>query len=240
MGYITIIRKYVLLILTFTIVVANAQESKQSEVVSHDHLIKLNLLPIFPAINGHNQKWAGLEYNWLHSKTLSLDIMLNAGLFEDYTFIKYHNYFEEDGGFCNTRQEVRTWGYHIIPSIRYHFLNIGKIKGRGFYLGGNIDFNQYIKTIRTIESLTGEESSYNCSSIRFSMGATLGGQYILWSRIVVDVNISLYAKLFAINSDGNNNEIDPLHATWLFYNGDAWSTLNVMIGYSFGTGKRRK
>jgi hypothetical protein len=225
--------------LLICIISVNGQDSLKTPPPSHNNILKINLLPIFPAINGHNQKWIGLEYDYLISNKLSFSMMADVGLFEDYTFIKYHNFFEENGTFSNTRQEVRTWGYHLIPSASYHFLEIGKMRGRGFYLGGNLDFNQYFRKSETTESISMERSEYSYHTSRFSIGATLGVQYIAWSRLVIDLNISLFVKLFTINSEGTINEIDPLHATWVFYNGDAWSTVNLMIGYSFGGVKKK-
>ena len=100
--------------------------------------------------------------------------MADAGLFEDYTFIKYHHFFGDDESFWYTQQDVRTWGYHFIPYFRYHFLEIGKMQGRGFYLGGNLDINQYFRESNIWESLSGEGSRNSYSTSRLGVGMTLG------------------------------------------------------------------
>jgi hypothetical protein len=71
-----------------------------------------------------------------------------------------------------------------------------------------------------------------------SIGATLGGQFVAFTWLTIDLNISIIGKLFATNQEQNESEIPPLHATWII-NNNVWSTVNLMIGYAFGGGKKK-
>ena len=231
--------KYYILLLFFqlTLATATSQETSKLQSSFRSNIIKLNVIPIVQAINGHNQKWIGIEYERFLSHKLSVGVLVNFGLFEDYTFIKYHNYFDENEGFSYTRKDVVTRGYHSIPSVKYYFLKTEKKKGQGFYVAGSIDFNQYFKKSEIYFSRSNSFEYENSSTTRMSAGATLGGQFVAFTRLVIDFNISIYGKLFSFNRGQNNSEIAPLHATWVFNDNNAWSTVNLMIAYAFGGGK---
>ena len=229
---------YLFIILLLSCLLAEAQNAGSPESNFRNNIIKLNLLPIIPAINGNNQKWIGIEYERFLNQRMSVSAMVDVGLFEDYTFIKYHDFFDENGGFSYTQQKAKTWGYHFIPSFKYYFLITKKKKGQGFYVAGNLDFNQYFKKTEDYQS---QYSSYNytySSTTRMGAGATLGGQYVVFSRLVVDLNISIFTTLFSINQGEDATTIKPLHAIWTFNNDQSWGTVNLMIGYAFGGGKK--
>ncbi len=204
-----------------------------------NNIIKLNVLPIAPLINGHNQKWIGLEYERFLHQNLTISLMVDAGLFEDYTFIKYHDYFDETVGFSYTRTKAKTWGYHLTPSLKYYFIATKKKKGQGFYLSGNFDLSQYIKKTEIYHSISNNYEYKNVSTIGMCIGATMGVQYVAFTRFTVDLNISIFAKLITINSSQDSEEIKPLHAIWIFNDNTGWATINLMIGYAFGGGKRK-
>jgi len=233
--------KYIILILFFQFCVAmiTAQDTGEQQSNFRNNIIKLNAIPIAQAINGHNQKWLGVEYERFIKHNLSVGALVDFGLFEDYTFIKYHDYFDENEGFSYTRKDVVTRGYHFIPSVKFYFLSTKQKKGQGFYISGCLDFNQYFKKSEIYFSQTNSFAYENSSTTRLSAGATLGGQFVAFTRLVIDLNISIYGKLFSVSRGQNNSEIPPLNATWVFNDNKGWSTVNLMIGYAFGGGKKK-
>lgn len=233
-------KKFIILFSLFSIFLLSSQIVKSQEKIFRKNTVKLNLLPVTGLFNGHNQKWVGIEYERFISKRISFAVLLNAGLFEDYTFIKYHDYFDEQNGFSYTKTDITTRGYHAIPSMKYSFLVMKKSPQNGFYILGNMDFNQYFGKSHYYYSLTGESGNSEKSTTRLSIGTSLGGRYIFFSRLVVEANIAVYARLFAFVEDKNQEEIEPLHATWKFKENKGWATINVMIGYAFGGGKQKK
>jgi hypothetical protein len=204
-----------------------------------NNIIKINIIPIAESISGHNQKWLGIEYERFIKPGLSIGAIVNFGLFEDYSFTKYHDYFDEHEGFSHTREDVTTKGYHFIPGVKYYFLKTKKKKGQGIYLAGNLGFNQYFKKTVRYFSLDDSYTYANSSTTRMSIGAAAGGQFVAFTRLTIDLNISISTKLFSINKGQNNTEIAPLHATWVFNNNNSWSSVSLMIGYAFGGGKRK-
>ncbi|HEY9113997.1 MAG TPA: hypothetical protein VIN10_04810, partial [Bacteroidales bacterium] len=145
----------------------------------------------------------------------------------------------EYDGYSYVKQDFRTWGFHFIPYCKYYFLITNSKKGQGVYVGGNIDFNYYLRNSSTYISSSNETEYDKLSTTRFAMGGLLGGQYIAFSRLVIDANVNFFGKLFSINGNQAKEEIQPLNATWVSENNNAWLTFNVMIGYSFGGGKRK-
>jgi hypothetical protein len=204
-----------------------------------NNLIKINLLTIAPLINGNNQKWLGFEYERFLKPNMSITGMADFGLFEDYTFTKYYDFFGEDEGFHYTSTHVRTWGYHLIPSFRYYFLATRIKKGQGFYVAGSFDFHQYFRRQEDYLSLTGESLNINSTTSRLSIGASLGGQYVAFSRLAIDLNINIFATMITIYNGDGTAETEPLHATWIFGENQGYGTVNLMIGYAFGGGKRK-
>ena len=124
--------KYYLFLLSFVVFTTGMIFGQQVPESFRNNILKINVLPVAPLINGHNQKWIGLEYERFLQQKLSLSATLNVGLFEDYTYKKYHDFFEEDQGFSYTQTDVSTRGYHFIPTIRYYFLFTKSKKGRVF------------------------------------------------------------------------------------------------------------
>lgn len=230
---------FILVFLLLFCSLAEAQTTSKPDSPVRNNLVKLNLLPLFPAFNGHNRKWVGVEYERFLNQKMSISIMADVGLFEDYTFIKYHDFFDENGGFYFTQQKVKTQGYHFIPSFKYYFLTTKRKTGQGFYVAGNLDFNQYFQKSELYHS---QNNTYDYSSSltsQMAIGTTLGGQYVAFSRLVIDLNISVFTRLFSLNSGPEEFEIKPLHAAWVFNNNKSWATVNLMIGYAFGGGKKK-
>lgn len=210
-----------------------------STTLFRKNLIKLNLLAAGQFLNGHNEKWIGIEYERFIHRKMSVALMSDVGLFEDYTFIKYHDFFDEHGGFAYTQQRTRTIGYHLLPSFRYYLWTTKNKSGQGIYLSGLLDFNQYYKKTEVYHSLSKTYSYSNTSTTRFGFGTSLGGQYIAFSRLVIDLNISIFARVFDSANQQNTSEIEPLNAIWISSENKAWMTINFMIGYAFGGGKKK-
>jgi hypothetical protein len=216
-----------------------SQEKGQLKQNVRNNMVKVDLVPVIPLINGHNQKWVGLEYERLFHKKFSFDVSLDGGLFKDYTFIKYYNFFNEEMGFYHEDQNVTTRGYHFMPSFRFYFLQIKNTRGKGLYLGGILDYSQYFEKSSEYSSLTGITQNSKNTTSRLSLGLALGLQYTAWSRLVVDLNINFIAALFSGNKGDRTSALDPLIATWTYYNKVAWSSINFSMGYQFGKGKRK-
>jgi len=87
--------RFLLLLLQLLSVQLVAQTTAIPENNFRNNIIKINIIPIAEAISGHNQKWTGIEYERFINPGLSIGAIVNFGLFEDYSFTKYHDYFDE-------------------------------------------------------------------------------------------------------------------------------------------------
>lgn len=217
---------------------AHGQETLQKE--SRPNILKINLVPLPPLINNLNQKWIGIEYQRISNQKISFSALLDVGRFQDYSFTKYYDYFDEHQGFRFTREKVLITGFHLIPSLKYYVKSSRERKGQGIYVSGNIDYYHYFRKTAFFDSATKQTDDAQDQSARFNIGSTLGAQYLAFNRLAVEVNISIFTKLFTTSSAPTNPEIYPLNSFWRTANNASWATINIMVGYAFGSGKTTK
>lgn len=204
------------------------------------NLIKINLISLPPLFNNLNQKWIGLEYQRLISEKTSLSLTFDVGRFEDYTFTKYHDYFDEHGGFSYTREEVTIPGFHIIPAVNYFLVHSSSKVGQGIYVGGRLDYYQYFMKKQVYESSIDQTTTTHNSTLRFDVGCGVGAQYLAFNRFTVDLNISLFTKIYSSSSNQQYQELSPENSFWSSNDSSTWATINLMLGYAFGSGNKTK
>jgi len=222
----------------FIFIATHEIKSQDTTSIVRKNIIKINFVPVIPAISGQSQQWIGIEYEWIKNSKLSFAFLSNIGLFEDYSYKKYYDYFNQHQGFSYTQKDIKTKGYHMIPSIRYHFLTSKKKSVQGMYLGGNLDFNQYFKKLSSHNSETDESTTSKLNTTRMGLGISMGAQYLAFSRLSLEVNISFFVEAFEVTSDINQLATPPINAFWKSDTDVFWSTVQIMIGYAFGRGKR--
>lgn len=205
-----------------------------STIVKRKNIISINLISLPPLFNNLNQKWVGLEYQRIINNKLSLSIATYIGIFEDYTFTKYHDFFDEGQGFSYTRENVRMPGYHIIPSIRYELFRPIKKTSFAIYVTAKLDYYQYFMKKEIYESYTNNTESSRNMTYRFNIGGGVGAQYIAFERLSVDLNISLFTKIFSKSTSNQIPELYPENSFWKNANNSNWATINLMLGYAFG------
>jgi len=207
--------------------------------VQRNNILKLNLISLPPLFNNLNQQWLGIEYQRIISKKISVALMSNFGLFEKYTFTKYYNFFDEKEGFYHISEDVRIPGYHIIPTVNYYFLSHVDKPGQGIFISGKIDYYHYFIKKEIFNSLTNKTDKLQNSTYRFSIGLGIGVQYIAFNRFSLDLNISVFTKIISQSSEENMPELYPENSFWRSANNSTWSTINLMLGYKFGSKKEK-
>jgi len=206
----------------------------------HSNIIKINLISLPPLFNKLNQKWLGLEYQRLLNKKLSLALSSDFGVFEDYTYIKYYDFFDEDHGFSYTQEDIFISGFHIIPSINYYPLNFGGKAGQGLFIAGKIDYYHYKMNKQYYNSLTNQTDHSHNTTDRLNIGVAAGAQYIIIRRISIDLNISFFTKIISYSDSETLTELYPENSFWRSNDNSSWATINLMLGYSFGANKSKK
>lgn len=228
------------LVIVFLFSLLSSMAQSDNPQIHRNNFIKINLISLPPLINNLNQQWIGLQYQRLVSDKLSISMTVDLGQFEDYSYTKYHDYFDEYGGFSFTREDVVIPGFHLIPAVDYYVFISEKISGQGLYIGGRVDYYQYNMKKTVFESSTNQTSYVRNSTSRFDVGLGVGGQYVMFSRLSVDLNISIFTKILANSSNQQYTELYPENAFWKSNDNSTWSTINFMIGYAFGSSKRIK
>lgn len=235
-----IYRKAFLLILILLTSFLSSIGQTDTTISLRNNIIKINLISLPPLFNNLNQKWIGLEYQRILNPKLSVSVLTDFGIFEDYSFTKYHDYFDENGGFSYTRQDVSIPGYHIIPSVNYYFFRFKGKAAQGVYVAGKIDYYHYFMRKEIYHSSTNKSESYNNSTLRFNAGCAIGAQYIAYKRFTFDLNISFFTKIFSKSTSDGLPELYPENSFWRSKDNSSWTTINLMFGYAFGSGKKSK
>ena len=234
-----ILHRYLVFILfTLSCIHASGQSDTSNNV--RNNFIKINLISLPPLMNNLNQKWIGLEYQRLISERTSLSLTFDVGRFEDYTFTKYHDYFDEHGGFSYTREEVTIPGFHIIPAVNYFLVHSPGKAGQGIYVGGRLDYYQYFMKKQVYESSIDQTTTTHNSTLRFDVGCGVGAQYLAFNRFTLDLNISLFTKIYSSSSNPQYQELYPENSFWRSNDNSTWTTINLMLGYAFGSGNKTK
>ncbi len=218
--------------------VSGFSQSSHAEV-QNNNILKINLISLPPLFNNLNQQWLGIEYQRILSKKISISLMSDFGKFEKYTFTKYYNFFDEDEGFYHISEDVIIPGYHIIPSINYYFLSLADKPGQGLFVSGKLDYYHYFMKKEIYNSLTNKTNSSQNSTYRFNIGLGLGAQYIAFNRFSLDLNISVFTKIFSQSSEEHMPELYPENSFWKSENNSSWATINLMLGYKFGLKKEK-
>lgn len=220
----------------------NLQLSGQDSIpdIFRKNIIKINFIPVIPALSGQSQQWVGIEYQRYINTRISVSLLINTGIFEDYNYKKYYDFFNQHQGFSYTQRDVKTTGYDLIPAVNYYFLRSSLKPGQGLFAGGKIDINQYFKKSSTYDSQTGSTNNFQFTQTRIGIGLSAGGQYIAWSRLSLGMDLSLFFRVLENKSMPDQLSIPPINAFWKTDEDTMWATVQIMIGYAFGGGKNKK
>jgi hypothetical protein len=205
-----------------------------------NNVIKLNLITLPPLFNNLNQKWLGIEYQRILNDKFSLSITTDIGKFEDYSFTKYHDFFDEYGGFSYTKERVKIKGFHLIPSFNWNLTNSENSLIKGIYTSVKFDYYQYFSSKEIYESSIEQSEIFNNSTLRFNIGCGIGAQYLFFNRMFVDLNISIFTKIASSSSSSELPEINPKNSFWISNNNSTWTTINLMLGYTFGSSTKTR
>ena len=198
------------------------------------NIISINLISLPPLITNQNQKWIGIEYSRVVNQRVSFSVTTDIGVFENYTYTKYYDFFDEDQGFSYISENVRIPGYHIIPSMEYVVFQLKKKADLGIYVAAKFDYYHYFLNKDIYYSSTDKSQTIYNTTYRFNIGAGVGMHYIAFKRLVLDLNISLFTKIYSKSSSDKSPELYPENSFWRSSNNSNWATINLMLGYAFG------
>lgn len=196
------------------------------------HKIKLDLVPLYHVFfDVRQQLRIGAEYEHTLSSKDFVTLQLDAGLYDNYTYKKYHDFFDQTGGINSTFQKVQTFGFHLLPSFSHILSNTSKHKKRQVYMGMTVDFNRFFKKSVTTEPASGNTTL--SAQTKLGAGMHLGMRYRIGKRWYVDIKGIFIQRLFCINSQKDMRDIKPCKAVWFNKKMTCWFIPDINICYAF-------
>lgn len=212
--------------------VVQAQHTKDSTI--YKNAVKLDMVPLyFDFFDTRKQIRIGFEYERRFTPRGFLAFNFDVGMFDDYDFIKYHDFFNQTTGFYATKTHVKNYGIHFMPSYNYLFWKARKMANTGLFASGIIDFHYYQKILNSENGLDG--SNYTSKYFQTCMGAGfgLGGRVGLGRHFFIDLRSSLLGRVFRVISIEDVPQIKPLNATWTNRKYTIWWVNSLQLSYAF-------
>lgn len=221
----------IFLCLSFCLKVS-AQEYRDS--ITLKNAIKLDLFPLYyDFFDYRDQIRAGIEYERKINKKSFAALYTDMGMFDNYSYRKYYDFFNQNQGLHYVEQKVIIKGIHLQPSYNYYLFKSMKKNNQGVFAGGIMDFQFYKKNVETYNSQTLERSSYLYNQSRIGLGMQMGVKYAFFRRFFAEVKTSLYIIIFYHISSEVMNPVKPLNAQWTDSKYNSWWVSNLKIGYAF-------
>lgn len=209
----------------------HAQENSKNQI---KNFIAIDVIPLYyDFFDYRKQIRVGFEYERkLNSKWL-MSCALDGGLFEEYSFVKYYDFFNQNQGFYSVKQDILIKGFHILPSCNYSLFQSKSKSGQGVFCGGILDINYYRKKLNSFNSQTSEKRTEAYSQIRMGAGVCLSAKYDLGFHIFAEIKTSLFCKFLCSISENNAYPVKPLNSQWTSTNNNFWWISNIKFGYAF-------
>lgn len=211
----------------------NVQAQEKQDTVCYKNVVKIDYIPIQYDVSYYHQLRIGIEYERCVNNKSFASCYLDLGIYDEYTFKKYYDFFNQNQGLYYVQQDVLVKGFHVMPAYNY-FLLKSKIKpNQGVYAGVIMDFHYYQKTLESFNSKTLDKTLNEYFQIKLGMGICLGAKYNISKHFFTELKTSVFVKIIKNTSAINKNEIRPLNAQWVDSKMNFWWVSNIMIGYAF-------
>lgn len=196
------------------------------------HKIKLDIVPLYSVFfDVRQQLRLGAEYEHSLGTRTFATLQLDAGLYDNYTYKKYHDFFSQTGGINNTVQKVQTFGFHLLPTYNYILSNTSKHTRKQFYTGITADFNRFFQKSTILDA--GTSNTQLRAQTKFGAGVSLGMRYRVKKQWYVDFKGIFIRRLFCINSQKDMKDIKPYKAVWFNQAMTSWFIPDINICYAF-------
>lgn len=226
--------KRVLLFLIMCCIFGYAALAQKTEHKPNKNYIAIDVLPLYyDFFDYRKQIRIGVDYARQFKTHWFASVAIDCGLFDDYTFTKYHDFFNQNTGYYYEKQEVRITGFHILPSGNYFFWQSKSKPGQGMYCGALLDLNFYRKNLDTYNSQTLESSSDIIRQFKTGVGVSLGGKCYMGHHFFAEIKTSIFGKIIFTTSNKNSNAIKSINSHWTSGDNNFWWVSNLKLGYAF-------
>ncbi len=195
--------------------------------------VKLDILSLYNVFfDSKKEIRAGVEFERNINENFSLFHHIDAGLYDQYNFYKYYDFFNEDGGLHYTRQHVTSYGVNLIQGVNYKLPLFKKSKRFSYFVSSLIDLHYYWKELKTTNSLNNNLLQDSHHQLSGGIGLGIGAKYRISKHFFVEAGTSITASLFnLLNTD--ENKIAVLDAHWNTANYKFWGISHIQICYAF-------
>jgi hypothetical protein len=211
----------------------NVWAHEKQDTLLYKNAIKFDFVPVLYDVAYYHQLRVGLEYERNINPNTFVSCNVDAGIYNEYSFTKYYDFFNQNQGLYYVQQNVLVKGFHILPAYNYYMLQSKRKLNQGVYAGVILDFHYYNKALDTFNSHTSEKANEKYFQTKLGMGFCIGAKYDFTKHFFAELKTTFLVKLFKYTSAENKNEISPLNAQWVDSKTKVWWVSNVMIGYAF-------
>lgn len=163
--------------------------------------------------------------------SLSHNLHMDIGQFDHYKYIKYHDFFNTQGGFYAIENDVRTFGGHLIYGVKCNFNRPAHKKLR-YFSGLLLDLQLFKKHIRTTDERNNQKSTDNYRQLRLGIGNEYGIEIPIFKRLSLELKAAVLAGIFTVKSRSDAPLIKPYKAMWYDVEQRFWLIPRLNICYA--------
>ena len=226
-------RKIIICVCIFFVVPSCIFAEKKDTTFLHNSS-SVDLFPLYyNFFDYHKEIRVGISYDRYFKNHWLASVAIDCGMFNDYTFTKYFDFFNQHGGYYYIKQDIKITGFHLIPSGNYYLWQSHKKNQQGLYAGMIADFNYYNKNLTEFNSQTEGNNHQQSHQFRIGGGIKIGVKIFVGKHFFTEIKTSFLGKILLTSSSGTVTSIRPLNAHWTDANQNFWWVSNLNIGYAF-------
>jgi hypothetical protein len=198
------------------------------------HSIKVDLVPFYSVLfDTRKQVRVGIEYQVENYKKHFWGVHLDAGMYDDYTYFKYYDFFNQNTGLYFKQQDVKAYGFHLMPAWHYRLAKCGSNKKVQCHIGVTADINAFEKIVKNYHSQTSEKNRYTFKQGRVGLGVHGAAAWRLASYFRMELKTILVARVFMLQSESGMKDIKPYKALWFDDRQRFWLIPQLSVCYDF-------
>jgi hypothetical protein len=227
-------KQIIILVIVIVFINQSGVYAQSDSLPLHKNAVKIDLVPYYyDFFDIRKQVRGAVELERYLDRKSSVSLFCDIGLYDDYTYRKYYDFFNQNQGLHWTEQRVQIRGFHLQPSYNRYFLKSEKRLLRNIYAGAGFDFQYYWKLLEIDNSLIEKSMKYDYYQLRLGAGLHIGLKYFFGKHFFTEVKTKLYTCVFTHVSQNGMNPIRPLNTQWTDSGYKFWWVSNLIIGYAF-------
>jgi hypothetical protein len=210
----------------------NAQSTRDSSGIKSR--LSVDLISFYHVFfDTREQIRLGVSYERILPQGFSAGCHVDAGQYDNYTFIKYYDFFSESGPMWAIEQDVSVSGLHLMPFSDFRFFRSVKNPNRALKAGIALDYHYYKKKEALLNTLTFERTRQRYTQTGLSAGLSLSGSWGWGRHFLVECKTVLFGSLYRSLNEHGAAVIRSLQAQWNNNRRNLCWVNHLSIGYAF-------